>query len=599
MNPAIDAPFRLEVCPKTPLRAAAWKAGKPLLEQALRFPTFNALYVVAEQMRLSGDERPFAERALDAFGVSIRIDGDRLARIPKEGPLVVVANHPFGGIEGLILLALLQRVRPDAKLLANNLLRMVPDLQDAFFFVDPFGGAGCQKRNLSSMRSALGWVKDGHCLGVFPSGEVSHLTLRRRRVEDPLWNPTVGRIVQKTGAEVTPVFFDGRNSNAFQLAGLVQARLRTLMLPGELLRRRGRTVRVQIGEVIPRKRMTRLDEPKRLTDYLRVRTYLLRPTDEAPPAILPGDLEPTIDPVDGGLLEAEIDALPARQRLVDAGDHAVFRLHPHQGPNVLREVGRLREIAFRLVGEGTGRSSDLDRFDDHYQQLVLWKRDTREIVGGYRMARSDLVVHRKGVEGLYTHTLFDFDRRLIKQIGPALELGRAFVNPEHQKSFLPLLMLWQGIGTYAARHPRYHSVFGPVSISAEYSTMSRYLLWAFLKMHKFLPRTAKLLRARNPVRAVRPGGWNRRQFSSAVDNTEEVNALVRELETDGKPMPVLLRQYLKLDGKLLGFNVDPDFGNVVDGLIWIDLRIGDARILRKYLGVEGLARHRRWWGLPA
>ncbi|MEM6750914.1 MAG: GNAT family N-acyltransferase, partial [Planctomycetota bacterium] len=306
--------------------------------------------------------------------------------------------------------------------------------------------------------------------------------------------------------------------------------------------------------------------------------------------------EPTIDPIDPEQLTAEMDALPARQLLVDAGDHVVYRLHPAQAPGVIQEIGRLREVAFRMVGEGTGRPLDLDKFDDYYQQLVLWKRGSKEVVGGYRMARSDVVVHRRGVDGLYTHTLFDFDRRLVKQIGPALELGRAFVHPNHQKSFLPLLMLWQGIGTYAARHPRYHSVFGPVSISAEYSSMSRYLLWAFLKMHKFLPRTAKLLRARNPVRAVRPGGWNRRQFSSAVDDVEEVNALVRELESDGKPMPVLLRQYLKLNGKLLGFNVDPDFGNVVDGLIWIDLRRADSRILRKYLGVEGLARHRKWWG---
>jgi putative hemolysin len=256
---------------------------------------------------------------------------------------------------------------------------------------------------------------------------------------------------------------------------------------------------------------------------------------------------------------------------------------------VLKEIGRLREIAFRAVGEGTGRAVDLDRFDDWYQHLFIWNDRDNEVIGAYRMAQTDRVVRRQGLSGLYTRTLFWYQHSLLDAIGPALELGRSFVRLEHQRSFGPLMLLWKGIGRYVARHPRYRMLFGPVSISNDYHSMSRQLLVRFLRDNRYLEALARLVKPRNPPR-FRRSDLDARFTTRIVSDLEEVDELVREIEAQQRSIPVLLRQYLKLNGMLLGFNVDPQFGHVVDGLVLIDLTRVDRRILEHYMGREQAAR---------
>ncbi|MEM1211870.1 MAG: GNAT family N-acyltransferase [Planctomycetota bacterium] len=591
--PAAANPFRLDWNPEPPLQRLALWLSKPVLNRTLRLPALNRIYQTA--LRLPSD-RPFVDRCLDALNVSVRIESGGLSEVPADGPLVMVANHPFGGIEGLVLARLLRERRPDVKLLANSMLSVLPELREHFFFVDPFGGPEAVRRNAASMRAALEWVGSGHALGVFPSGEVSHLHLSSRRIEDPVWNPSVGRIVQRTGAAALPVYFDGRNSTAFQLAGLAHARLRTLMLPNEMLRRRGRRVPIHIGRPVSPRRLERLGDAQRTTDYLRVRTYLLRPPAKAErlAALDTSGYELIAASGDAGVLEEEITRLPERRRLVSGGGLEVYQVKPGECSELIREIGRVRELTFRGVGEGTGRSRDLDRYDDHYRQLVLWDPQQRRVAGGYRLGLVDQLFARQGVEGLYTHTLFDFDRRLVRQLGSCLELGRSFVHPDYQRSFTPLLLLWQGIARFVSRHPRYRLLLGPVSISAQYTSMSRLLLSRFLESTRSIPALGRLLRPRHPLHYPRPTGYDPRQFSSVVNDIEDINTLITELESDGKAMPVLLRQYLKLGGRLLGFNVDPEFGNVVDGLILIDLYQTEPRILSRYMGKDRLKRFRAY-----
>ncbi|MEM6391180.1 MAG: GNAT family N-acyltransferase [Planctomycetota bacterium] len=585
--PAASAPFRLDCMPESPLHRLALWLSKPLISRTLRLPALNGTYEMAR--RLPAD-RPFVDRCLDALNISIRVESGDLGSVPAEGPLVMVANHPYGGIEGLILARLLSGRRTDVKLLANSMLSVVPELREHFFFVDPFGGEGAVQRNVASMRAAMEWVKAGHALGVFPSGEVSHLRLSSRRVEDPVWNASVGRIVQRTGAAAVPVYFDGRNSNAFQLAGLAHARLRTLMLPNEMMGRRGRRVPVHIGRPVTAGRLGTLGNAKRTTDYLRVRTYLLRPLAKAGALAEPdtSGYAAIAAATDASELAREIEVLPARRLLSSGSGLAVYQVKPGECPAVMREIGRAREITFRGVGEGSGNALDLDRYDEHYRQLVLWDPLQQRVAGGYRLGLVDQLFARQGVEGLYSHSLFDFDRRLVRQLGPCLELGRSFVHPDYQRSFAPLLLLWQGIARFVSRHPRYRRLLGPVSISAEYTSMSRLLLSRFLESTRSIPTLGRLLRPRHPLYHPRPTGYDPRQFSSVVQSIEDINTLISELESDGKSMPVLLRQYLKLGGKLLGFNVDPEFGNVVDGLILIDLYETEPRVLGRYMGKERL-----------
>lgn len=560
-------------------------ASRPIVERALRFPAMNAIY--EEIQSWTCDDRHFSDKALAALGIEIDLLQEQIDRVPKEGPVVVVANHPFGGIEGLILCSMLRKVRPDVKLLANNLLSMIPDLRDSFFFVDAFEGKNATGRNIGPTRAAMKWVREGHLLGAFPAGEVAHLKLRKRAVVDPQWNPTTAKIIQKTGATVVPIFFDGYNSRLFQVAGLIHPRLRTVMLPTEMLRKRNAPVTVRVGSPISPQRLSRFDDPNNLNDYLRVRTYLLKPQKESEDvAPESGPNADVIAPIPKQTLIDEIADLPADQRLLKQAELEVFYMRSPQCPGLMRELGRLRELTFREVGEGTGLSVDIDRFDDYYLQLVVWNAEKHEVVGGYRLGPTDEILPEYGKDGLYTNTLFKFRKNLLEQIDPALELGRSWIALEYQRSYAPLMLLWKGIGAYIVKYPRYRRLFGPVSISAEYSSMSKHLLTAFLTLHKFLPDLAKLVSPRNPMKRKEVREFDRRAFSTVAGSLEEANELVKELEADGKPIPILLKQYLKLNGQLMGFNVDPDFGNVLDGLILIDVPSIDERVMKKYLGEE-------------
>jgi putative hemolysin len=610
------APFQLPSAVFSSLPQFVGAALRVACERALAFPALNKVY---EHTRASGTPHLFCERALRSLGVEIDLSAEDLRRIPTAGPLIVAANHPFGGLDGLILTALLQRVRPDVRLLANFLLRQLPEMRDTCFFVDPFGGPAAGARNHGAMKSALRWVQDGGVLGVFPAGEVSHFTLRRACVTDPSWNDSVARLVRRTHATVLPVYFSGGNSRMFHLAGMLHPRLRTALLPRELLRMRERSVRVAIGSPIPFSRLSRFesaaegetqsrqDKAARLTEYLRVRTYILKgradsnsrlgakPIDLVMRTIEP---KPIIDALPPALLAAEVEALPPAQCLATSGPLGVFYGNAEQLPNVLREMGRLRETTFRLVGEGTGHEIDLDRFDPHYLHLFVWNAEKRQIVGAYRMAQTDVLLTRFGADGLYTSTLFRYRPRLLDQLTPGLELGRSFVIPEYQRDYSPLLLLWKGIGRFVALHPRYRRLFGAVSISDEFQSMTKQLLMAFLKVHCFDTELAALVQPKNPPKLHRFRNADERRLATLVNDVSDVEELVGEIESNRRNVPVLLRQYLRLNAKLLGFNIDPDFGDVLDGLVLVDLTTVERPILNRYLGKDGAASFLAHHNLP-
>ena len=223
-------------------------------------------------------ETAIPDRILEVLGVTYEISANDLAKTPSEGPLVVVANHPFGAIEGLILASILLKTRSDTKVMANFLLSSlvgVRELDELMIYVDPFERRGATVHNLKPLREAIEWVRGGRALGIFPAGEVSHMHLSSMSVIDRKWSQSVARIVRKTKASVLPVYFEGHNSPLFCGLGLVHPLLRTLMLPGENLKKRSRMVRAHVGKPVPFKRLAELDDSA-IMDYLRLRTYNLQ-----------------------------------------------------------------------------------------------------------------------------------------------------------------------------------------------------------------------------------------------------------------------------------------------------------------------------------
>ncbi|HKJ90089.1 MAG TPA: lysophospholipid acyltransferase family protein, partial [Oceanipulchritudo sp.] len=397
----------------------------------------------------------------------------------------------------------------------------------------------------------------------------------------------------KTGATVVPVYFRGRNSGMFQAAGLVHPALRTALLPRELLRSKKRVVEVRVGNPIPARRLGRFGSNRAVMDFLRLRTYILESREVAEKTVFMPDRrtartgKPVVKAQTPEALEEELARLPPEALLVEQEPYAVYVARAGEVPRLLLELGRLREITFRQVGEGTGESSDLDRFDATYRHLFIWNREAREIIGAYRLGLTDEILPEGGKQGLYTTTLFRFKAGVLHSLDPAIELGRSFVAEAYQRKPLSLGLLWRGIGQFIVRNPRYCTLFGPVSISKEYRGLSKNLMVAYLKENNLDPILASKVKARHPLRSRNFGSLDRRSFRRSVRDIEDVSALISEIEREERGVPVLLRQYLKLNATLLSFNVDPAFNDSLDGLVLVDLRRTSVKTLRKYMGAEG------------
>jgi len=541
----------------------------------------------------------FLAWTLERLGIDVKIAEADLLRIPKDGPTLVVANHPFGGIEGIVLAHALRRVRPDVKLFANFLLSRIPELHDCFFFVDPFARKGSAAANTKALRNALAWLGRGGLLAVFPAGEVASLDLKTRRVADPAWSPMIARLARQTNASAVPVFVPGRNRVFFQTAGLIHPLLRTALLPREFVARWGKSIELRVGTPVPASRLSGFESDEQAIAYLRDRTEILAARGESvtrsretaiQPRRTPASAAPVVPPVSAPVLAAEIASLPEDARLVASDDLQVYVARAGAIPNVLREIGRLREVTFRDVGEGTGREIDLDAFDAAYLHLFIWNRAGQEIVGAYRLGPTDELIGASGIGGLYTASLFRYDAKLFEAMGPALEMGRSFIRTEHQKSYVGLMLLWKGIGEFVGRHPRYATLFGPVSISADYRSLSQKLIIAFLERNRKLTGYTQWVRPTNPFREARQPGAP--LGPANLNDLEDVSTFISEIESDQKGVPILLKQYLRLDGRLLSYNVDPDFANVLDVLILVDLRRTSQKALQRYMGRDNLGRFR-------
>lgn len=563
------------------------------LEKILGLERLNKAYAkIVKAMRM-GSKENFFTLATHYLGLKYELTADSLTNIPVTGPVVVVANHPHGMSDGLIFGDILLRRRSDACLVVNELLGACKEMEPWMIKVNAFESDEAKRQNYQGMKQTLGWLKKGGCIGIFPAGSASSYSLKDRHVTDDPWNPNFAALIRRTKATVVPVYFAGRNSIFFQIVSLISRKARLLLLARQVGRDARIVQKVIIGKPISAGQLAQFDSDDALVAHLRLRTYLLakhydkKRTPFCANALNTEDhsnKEPIISAIPPDDLEKEITALPEDQLLVSKNNWQVHYASADQIPLILKELGRLREITFRAVGEGSGTSCDLDKYDPHYHHLFLWDKEKRCIAGAYRMGLTDKILETYGKDGLYNNQFFHFDDEALAKINPGLEMGRAFITKDYQKRPFSLGLIWEGIGQFIAKFPHYRYLFGTVSTSGAYTTLSHSLIVSFLKAHAMDEELAALIKAKKPPQANRLKKPENRIFPMGVTDAQDLSSIVSEIESDGKGIPVLLRQYLKLNGKIVSFGIDKEFGNVLDSLIVVDIYKSPERSLRRYLG---------------
>lgn len=581
----------LDAIPHPVLKALMPIAG-PALQRWLKI---NELNDVHDGVIETATPETLFSRILEILGAKYEVSESDLDRIPTTGPVIVVANHPLGGLDGIMLGDLLRRRRTDTKLMANFLLSHIRYAEEHMFFVDPFPrGAEAVKASMGGIRNSMKHLKRGGVLCVFPGNRVSHWQWDRREVCDPDWVANIGGIIRRTQATVLPIFIEGGNSLLFNLAGIIHPLLRTIMLPREFIRqaRDPEPVRIHVGTPIPFQRLKKFDTDESLMSFLRVATYVMgnRPEDTTPEqaAILASaaEPEPVAERLDAEKFEADIAALPPESCIVRQGDYEVYLARAHEIPHILLEIGRGREVAFRAAGGGTLKPLDLAPQDDYYHHLFLWHKKDRAIVGAYRLGLSDEILAQHGPQGLICSGLFDLKPAFLATLSPGIELGRSYVLPEYQRNYNSLLLLWSGILGFIARNPKYRYTFGSVGISQgdEYSPASRTLIVNFMKEHHSHPTLSVQVESRSPFEGIKLSGIKKEELSGLVQSVEDVSTLVTGLEEDGKSIPVLIKHYIRMNAKLLSFGILKDHSNAVVSFIVVDVATADPKSMKRFMG---------------
>ena len=569
----IDSPFRLP-------RYTPFGLGESVVEWATGLSKLDRLYQ-DRQSELSSFE--FMNYTLSALNIDYLVASGSTENIPEEGPVVIVANHPLGAIEGVILADLVGSGRKDVKVLANELLKRLPELDDLFIGVDVFNSKESKRTNAKAIRDANRHLADGGLLIVFPAGEVSSYRKGAKTLTDIEWSKSVAKFVKRHQATTVPIFINGKNSELFYQAGRVHPLLRTALLGRELLNKQATTISISIGSSIPYSEIKSFEKEMDIVNYLRLNTYLMSQQDSPnTPIHAPSFDTQVIAPIPPEVLAIEVGSLPEEMKLLEQGDFEVYCTPSQSIPNLMREIGRVREESFREVGEGSGLACDLDEYDLYYHQLFVWNKTKAELVGAYRLGMVDKLIAEHGLDKLYSRSLFNYNQEFIDTLDNSIELGRSVVSKPYQKSLNSLLLLWKGIAAFVYCHPQYTHLFGPVSISNDYSHNARLLIATTLSIHHYDEQKANLVSPSSPLNTSNNVFWQNHLLSSLA-SVPLLSKVLARME-QGKGLPVLLRQYLGMNGKLVCFNVDPSFNDALDGLIVVNLKKVPLKTLGKYMG---------------
>ena len=554
-----------------------------LLMEVMKINQVNEVFAQAQHK--NGIE--FIDAILAGCGVEIEFDERDLKNIPKEGSFIAIANHPYGGIEGLVLLKMLLTVRADAKLMANFLLKKIPNLSDYFIAVNPFENIE-HSSSISGLKNTLELLNQGTPIGIFPAGEVSTFDMESQQVTDRLWHPVVGKIIAKAKVPVVPVYFHGNNGLLFNLLSMIHPALRTAKLPSELFNKQGQTIKLRIGKPINIADYPEYNNSTKLLSFLRARTYALGTgLEEEKKLFNPRNLfkikklpEAFAPEMDSAILEKEVEPLRDTYRVWQEKNYEVFIAPTSVIPNVIREIGRLREITFREIGEGTNKSVDLDEYDIYYHHLFIWDIEAKLIVGAYRIGLGDEIFYSQGKSGFYLNELFKIKEQLMPVLRKSIELGRSFIRKEYQQKPLPLFLLWKGIFKFLIDNPRYRYLIGPVSISNSFSKFSKSLIVDYINRNHFDHEMAQYVKPRRKFK-VDFSKIDADMLMAGEDSFKNLDDIISEVETRSMKVPVLIRQYIALIANIICFNIDPKFADTLDGFLVLDFQKVPAEMLEK------------------
>lgn len=550
-----------------------------LLMKVLKISTLNKIY----NNNKHKTNLDFLNSILEEFEIRFEIHEEELKRLPKDGSYITISNHPLGGIDGILLLKLLLEQRPDYKIIANFLLHRIEPLAPYIMPVNPFEEHKDAKSSITGFMQAMRHLRNGHPLGIFPAGEVSTYKDDKLIVDRP-WEEAAMKLVKKANVPVVPIYFHAKNSQLFYRLSKLSETLRTAKLPSELLTQKNRVIKVRIGKPIPVEALNEHESLEDFTEFLRKKTYMLSNIYEKEnllkkvvPTIpnslkLPKHPKNIVNPVHKDFMDKEVASLRNTEcRLLQSKNYEVYLAEAEKMPYVLREIGRLREITFRAVGEGTNKAIDLDKFDEYYHHLFLWDDEAKAIVGAYRMGLGSHIFKKFGIDGFYLQDLFRFEPELYKMMSESIEMGRAFIVSDYQQKPMPLFLLWKGIVHTTLRHPEHKYLIGGVSISNQFSNFSKSLMIEFMKSHYWDPYVAQYIRPKKEFKVKLKDADKEFVFDEAEADLNKFDKLIDEVEPGSLRLPVLIKKYIKQNAKVVAFNVDPLFNNSVDGLMYIKI----------------------------
>lgn len=544
-----------------------------ILLRLLRISEVNKIY----QKHKNKKDLAFLNGILKEFQIEFEIPEEDLKRIPKSGSFITVSNHPLGGIDGILLLKLLIENRPDYKIIANFLLHRIAPLKPYVMPVNPFENHKDAKSSLTGIKNSLQHLKDGYPLGIFPAGEVSTYRDGKLMVDKP-WELGAVKLIKKAEVPVIPIYFHAKNSKLFYILSKISDTFRTAKLPSELLSQKNRIIKVRIGKPISVENQQEYDEIHTFYEFLRKKTYMLaNPYEKTSKKILskqslkiPTTPKKISTQKNTKGFIREVDLLRKNgKRLLESKNYEVFFATAKEIPNLLHEIGRLREITFRDIGEGTNKALDIDEFDKYYHHLFLWDHYENVLVGAYRMGLGKNIFKKHGIKGFYIHTLFRLEPELYGMMGQTIEMGRAFIIKEYQQKPMPLFLLWKGIVHVTLRYPDHKYLMGGVSISNQFSDFSKSLMIEFMKSHYYDPYIAQYIQPKKEFKVKLKDADKDFVFDAAKSDMQKFDKVIDEIEPGALRIPVLIKKYVKQNARLVAFNVDPKFNNSVDGLMYI------------------------------